>query len=86
MQRRGYLGGIVVAGAIGIAGCAANSDDTGNGNNESKDDTDEGNGGVEIEYTISEPQTHDKIPEEVIEHLSTYSSRIPLASTLWVIE
>lgn len=52
MRRRGLIRSLVAIGTVSIAGCTGGEDDD----------------GIVIEYSISDPKTHEEVPEEVIDH------------------
>lgn len=56
MNRRQYLAATCVTVTSGFAGCSS-----GNGESSSSDS-------IQIEYGLSDPKTHEEIPDEVIEH------------------
>ena len=52
MRRRPLIRSLVAIGTVSIAGCTGGEDDD----------------GIVIEYSISDPKTHEEVPEEVIDH------------------
>lgn len=65
--RREYLISAAVLSSAGLAGCTG-SDGGSNPEDGERTQSNSGSDEILIEYSISEPKTHEQIPEDVVEH------------------
>lgn len=70
MDRRAYITQTVGAVAlVAVSGCLADSsDESDDSDTNDENDTGDNSDGILIEYSTSDPKTHDEIPDEIIEH------------------
>lgn len=75
ITRRRWLGTLTIASVVpGFAGCISAEDDDNADSRETDQDAEDGEDSgetsdqIEIEYSVSDPRSHDEVPDEVIEH------------------